>query len=550
MPSPRGRTALFALLLLGIASRPLHAQVVVGRLIDTSANRPIAAAFVQLLDSAGVRRAGALTDSAGQFTLRANAPGAYRLRAERLGYEPVTSPVLQLGPAPLNYVFELSPRALVLPAVAVRSEDSRGCERRPDGPAVYALWTAARTALDVTSWTRETGALRFSMMNYVRELDPSLRNVVREERTPAYTSASQPYRAVDPDHLARSGYLIPEGNESWLLGPDADVLLSESFLDSHCFRMVAAPDTTIVGLGFEPLRRDERTDVGGALWLDRQTGALRYLAFEFRNLPDPLRRFGASGEVHFRRLDNGIWIVDRWWIRSPRVGTRHGIGRSTLQGRREDGGTVTSVTALQPERSRRRGRGVIEGFVLDSTTSAPLPDALVFLAGTRHSAMTSTTGRYRIQYVPAGRYAIGFTHPVLEELGIRPALDSVSVNDSVPQQRAFAAPSMTTLLRAVCPGSDEEHTTGLLYGVVRSETTGEPLAGMEVRASWRGLPPDGTGRAGDRMRATRTQPDGRYFICWVPTDRELTLHVDTRLVRQRAVKVHLSGSQLLRRELY
>lgn len=360
MPHSSARSIVMALLLC-VGSGPLQAQIVTGQLVDVNANRPVAAAFIQLLDSAGVRRAGAITDSLGRFALKAKEAGAYRLRAQRLGYESVTSPVLRLGATPLHYVFELNPRALVLPAVDARSEDSRGCERRPDGRAVYALWDAVRAALSVTSWTGETGALRFSMINYVRELDPSLREVRSEERTSVQATAALPYRAYDPDFLADNGYHIPDGGTNLLLGPDADVLLSESFLNTHCFSIVSSPDDALVGLGFEPLRSDHRADVTGVLWVDRKTAALQYLAYEFVNLPDHLRQFDATGEVHFRRLNNGIWIVDRWWIRVPQVGARRGSQDYRLLGYREDGGTVTSAATIDSTLYEHRGRGVIQG---------------------------------------------------------------------------------------------------------------------------------------------------------------------------------------------
>jgi hypothetical protein len=530
--------------LLCLGATPLPAQIVTGQLMDANADRPVAAAFVQLLDSAGVPQAGAITDSVGRFALKAKAPGAYRLRAQRLGYESVTSPVLRLGATPLSYLFALNPRALVLPAVDARSEDSRGCQRRPDGRAVYALWDAVRSALSVASWTGETGALRFSMINYVRELDPSLREVRSEKRTPVYATAALPYRAFDPDYLAGNGYLIPDGETSLLLGPDADVLLSESFLNTHCFRIVSSPDSAIVGLGFEPLRSDDRADVTGVLWVDRRTAALKHLAYEFVNLPAHLRRFDATGEVHFRRLSNGIWIVDRWWVRAPQVGARRGSRNYRLLGYREDGGTVTSAAAIDSALYGRSGQGVIQGFVLDSMSNAPMADALVFLSGTRFSTISSETGRFRMQNVPAGRYALGFTHPLLEELRVFMPLDSITVSDSVPLQRMFAAPSIHTILRAVCPGEEEAQTTGLVYGVVRNETTGEPLAGVEVRASWTDPPPSGT----DRWRSMTTGSDGRYFLCWIPRDRELELRVDTRLMRRERVRVELAGAPILRRD--
>jgi hypothetical protein len=44
------------------------------------------------------------------------------------------------------------------------------------------------------------------MMNPTRELDPSLRIVTREQRSPAYATAALPCGAVDPVHLARHDF--------------------------------------------------------------------------------------------------------------------------------------------------------------------------------------------------------------------------------------------------------------------------------------------------------------------------------------------------------
>jgi hypothetical protein len=552
MRPARAAVAAVVLLLSAAVAFPVHSQVVTGRLMDAGANRPIASAFVQLEDSAGVRHAGALTDSMGRFALRARASGMYRLRAERLGYETVTSPALRLGATPLDYVFELNPRALVLPAVDAHSEDSRGCQRRPDGRAVVALWEAVRTALNVASWTGETRSIRFSMMNHVREYDPSLRTVEHEELTPSYSTAAIPYSAVSPDVLARDGYLEADGETSWLLGIDADVLLSESFLNSHCFRIVGSPDRNRVGLGFMPLRGDERTDVSGALWVDRRTTELQYLEFEYEGLPDHLRRFGAGGQVHFERLSSGAWIVTRWWIRAARVGAQRGSRRYRLLGYREDGGTITSADAIDTGLYDLRGSGVIEGTVHDSVTNLPMPDALIFLSGKPFSAVSDADGRYRMERVPRGEHAIGFTHPLLEELGVPQRLDTVSISRDAVLLRNFASPSMTSMLRAICPGEPEEPTTGLLYGFVRSPATGEPLAGVEVRASWKGPPRVSSGMDSasnvDRRRTVETGSDGRYAVCWLPADREAQLHVDSREVRHRDVKVQLSSEPIQRQD--
>ncbi|HSJ29781.1 MAG TPA: carboxypeptidase regulatory-like domain-containing protein [Longimicrobiales bacterium] len=545
----RPAIAAIPLLLTLLAQRPAHAQIITGRLTDAAAGRPVASAFVQLVDAAGVRHEGALTDSAGWYSLRARAPGEYRLHAQALGYITATSPVLRLGPDPVEYVFELDRRALVLPSVDARSEDSRGCERRPDGEAVVALWDAVRTALTVTAWTGETGSIRYSMMNHTRELDAAQRNIEREERVPVYATTALPYGAVGPEQLARDGYLVTEGDVSWLLGLDADVLLSESFLDSHCFRMVPSRDTTRVGLGFTPLRSDGRTDVSGVLWVNRSTAELQHLEFEFEALPEHMRRFGASGEVHFERLGTGAWIVTRWWIRSPRVSTRPVSRRYQLAGYREDGGTVTSVEVIDPAFHDRHGNGIIEGSVVDTLTGVPAQRVLVFLSGTPFSAVSDSTGRYRITGVPPGTYTIGFTHPLLQEVGLPQQLDTVRVDSATTIQRTFALPTMAELLRTVCPHAPPERTMGLVYGVVRRAETGEPLGGVEVHARWKGQPrSDESNPAAIPRWASLTSPEGRYAICWVPTDRELEVHVATDDVRHRSVKVDLSRSAILRQD--
>ena len=545
----RPAIAAILLLLALLPQRTAQAQVVTGRLMDAAAGRPVASAFVQLVDAAGVRQGGALTDSTGRYSLPVRAAGEYRLHAQALGYITATSPLLRLGADSVEYVFELSRRALLLPSVDARSEESRGCERRPDGQAVVALWDAVRTALTVTAWTGESGSIRYSMMNHMRELDPSQRTIEREERVPVYATAALPYGAVGPDQLARDGYLVTEGDVSWLLGLDADVLLSESFLDSHCFRMVASKDTARIGLGFTPLRRDGRTDVSGVLWVNRRTAELQHLQFEYEGLPEHMRRFGASGEVHFERLGTGAWIVTRWWIRSPLVSARRFSRRYQLTGYREDGGTVTSAEAIDPTFHGRHGSGVIKGTVLDTVTGRPAQRALVFLSGTPFSAVSDSMGRYRITGVPPGTYALGFTHPLLQEVGLPQQLDTVRVDSATTVQRTFALPTMTELLHIACPHAPPETTMGLVYGVVRRTETGEPLGGVAVHARWKDQPrnDDGSGAGAPRW-ASLTSPEGRYAICWVPTDREVELTVITDAVQHRSMNVNLSGTPIRRQD--
>ena len=52
------------------------------------------------------------------------------------------------------------------------------------------------------------------------------------------------------------GFSRPNGTDVYLLGPDATILTSQEFLDTHCFGVVAdSRNPGMIGLSFAPLRR-------------------------------------------------------------------------------------------------------------------------------------------------------------------------------------------------------------------------------------------------------------------------------------------------------
>ena len=124
------------------------------------------------------------------------------------------------------------------------------------------------------------------------------------------------------------------------------MLLSESFVESHCFQ--AEPwtkdDRDWVGIGFKPAEtRRDVVGIRGTLWLDRRSAELQTLEYNYVNLPAVLRTPRAGGSVGFLRLTSGAWLVNEWSIRMPRVsestGTRS-AGRVRLPTR------VQRVSAL------------------------------------------------------------------------------------------------------------------------------------------------------------------------------------------------------------
>ena len=123
-----GRSAVGALGLLLTALMPqaVAAQTVQGLLLDAVTDQPVSSAEVRLLraNDRDETAATAVTDDAGRFLLRAPAPGRYRLRARRIGYEPVTTPPFDLlgGDAPLEVEVRLSAVAVMLAPLTIVSE--------------------------------------------------------------------------------------------------------------------------------------------------------------------------------------------------------------------------------------------------------------------------------------------------------------------------------------------------------------------------------------------------------------------------------------------
>src|SRR6188508_1500675 len=77
---------------------PANAQVVRGNVLASARGEHVRGAVVLLLDSADdVVRARALTSERGEFVFLAPDSGQYRLRAQRLGFRPTTTPPLHIA---------------------------------------------------------------------------------------------------------------------------------------------------------------------------------------------------------------------------------------------------------------------------------------------------------------------------------------------------------------------------------------------------------------------------------------------------------------------
>ena len=185
-----------------------HAQTVRGRLVHAETGTGIGGAMITLVDRHGGTADRTLTANTGLFQLSAPS-GRYRLRADRIGYASTHSEYFDLQ---------------------------------------------AREVMDIE-----------------RVLDRDGRMVLSEERSLNRSFLLAPYVSRPADSLTAEGFahIAPDTSVYW--APDAEVLLSDPFLDTHCFRLRTnvhhAPG--LIGLAFEPVSWRAVPDIGGTLWSAR-----------------------------------------------------------------------------------------------------------------------------------------------------------------------------------------------------------------------------------------------------------------------------------------
>lgn len=546
-----GRRALplFLLALLmavgGGAPRPLFAQTVQGQLLDRETLAPIDGALVLLLGGEGEQVDGYLTNARGRFVLRATKPGTFFVRADRIGYETVTSDPFDLAQSQI-FGLRLETAETAIQLEELRVEGEQQCVVRPEeGMEVARVWEEARKALTVQEWTDQEGMYRFQVLNYEREMDPEARRVEGETRRVTSGVARSPIRSRPVEELMQKGFIQRLDDGGWeYYGPDATVLLSDEFLDTHCFRLRSEVDRPgALGLAFEPVRDTDQPDIEGTLWLDRETAALQFLEFGYTWAEYQEARGVARGRVEFEGLPNGAWIVRKFWIRMPRLAqdlsrARGGRTGVYVAGIREAGGEVAQISTLDRKRIRQVERGFVSGLVWDSTRYGPLEGAKVYLSGTSYSAVANEDGSFFLEDVREGVYTAAFTHPRLDTLGVIAPGVEVEVRPGDVSDVLLGVPATGSILLEACRGVERAEGPAVITGVVRDRTSGEPVPRATVRLRWQEIV--GVTRVEGARNAwleVPTQADGRFSTCEIPVE-ELII-VEAEFLDQRSDTVHV-----------
>lgn len=313
-----------ALALLGGVVRVLGAQSVRSRLLDGTTHQPVSGALAELRNSRGEAVAQTFSSPSGGFLLIAPAGTSYQLHVAAIGYARHATISVTIGAEPLVLPdVVLTPVAVSLPELRAMA-GKRACGKSELNPETFGgLLESARTSLQVMDATLRSAQLGFETQT-IHSL--TLRKAFNDSSVSADTVAGVlhewPVRSLSIDSLQRLGFERPktpaEGSGRHYYGPDMEVLVSDWFLDSHCFTLDRNRSTgDSVVIKFDPAGHPAHTDVSGTLVLDRTTLTMRRMTYALRNLPDGLPDRSAGGEMRFAEKGTGLWVPVEWAIWAP-----------------------------------------------------------------------------------------------------------------------------------------------------------------------------------------------------------------------------------------
>lgn len=486
---------LCALLPLGA-----RAQTVRGAIVDPNGS-PVPGVVLLLVDAASRVAARALSSERGDFRLSAPSAGSYRIRAIRIGFRPVMSdPInLQLGD-------EVSKRLMLsaLPVAldTVHAIDRNVCRAFTDsGAATYAVWEQIRTALTAAELTAASRTIAATTVAYERALDPGPGrtggHVLRQQASVATAYVTQAWRTPGPDSLRRVGYVVTERDNSTVYyAPGLDMLLSNYFVEDHCFRLTNDRNrNALVGLVFEPTpqRKKGAPEIRGTLWVDRASSELRRLDFRYVNLSREQEE-QAGGELEFARMRDGAWAISKWNIRMPLIveQVQPGPGTEIRVSELRVGGGELVLARRGSDTLWTGSRAVLSGLVLDSISGAPLSGARVALLGTALEATSDPRGRFTIPGVLPGQYTVQVRTSSLDSIN--------AVHSSVISFADATTPIEARVARATNHVASRDAT---FVGVVVADSTREPITGAEVAIS-------------DLAKTTFTDSHGAFVLNGIP----------------------------------
>lgn len=467
--------------LLALSGVRAESQVVRGRVTEARSSAPVAGVLVSLAPEAGDSLlASVLSGADGAYAIRAPRAGTYRVIAKRIGVRRYASAPLTIGEGETQaHDIAVDAIAMALPEVFISGLCVTPAHTRP---RVSALWDEVRTAFFSAEVSLRDSLVLAQVTRHAAELDPSRLVALYDWRTESHVSARAPFTSRSAEVLSRDGYWrAVDGNAVEFQAPDASALASDAFVRDHCFSTTGAPRGQ-VALRFGPAaHRRAARDIEGVIYLDAVSFEVDRIEFTYTNLPDDLASRHAGGEVHFRRVASGAWIVERWFIRMPqRVVDVAAWVRDQV---REEGGMMVVEAEGRPG-YHATVRGTLRG------PDGPVSGALIRAVGLQRQTLTDGTGQFVLDSLPAAtEVSIVARTDAFDSLAVLAAATRVTTRVPDTVQTNLQLRTRSAVRQELCPPRNvpyyrQQPGRGAVRALVLSGVDGRTVAGALVRISW------------------------------------------------------------------
>jgi hypothetical protein len=535
-----GDCAILLSLLSGARVSLAQTQPLRGTARDSATSAPLPGVVLTAIDSSGSTVGRTIADAAGRFSLPL-LPSTARIHVVRIGYRPRDF-ARPPGAASLDFTMSRIPPLLD----AVRVSDRELCPGSADRGAAFQLWEQARAGLLASVVARDANPATVTTTVFERRMLPG-DDLVRRQQIERHTGeTTRPFVAfAAPARFAAQGYLREVGNDRLFLAPDADVLLDESFVATHCFHLQAADagHADQIGLAFVPVpnHSDTLVDVSGVIWIDRVDPMLRSFDFRYTNLEPAAVRAGAGGHLDFRTVANGVSFVEWWSLRLPVLtmtprppsATASQFPRPRLRQDRRDfqvgeihegGGQV--LQAKWPDGTNWQAAPTgITGAVTERGSAHALVGALVTLSGTQDTLTTDERGQFTLPAMVPGRYTVVIADTSLG--AFTPARSETRVVEvrrgQTVEVRVDLLPALESIRQSCRKQRELPYTTTIVGRVVLPD--GGPAQRGVVRAVWQA----DYGQVREAISVTTTErsmdldAEGRFLLCGVAAERPIHL---------------------------
>ena len=511
-----------SIVVLFCLAQAASAQRVSGTVRVAGTSAILSGTVVAVNDSAGRSLARTLTDGNGRYSI-ALPPGAAQVRATRIGFRPGAAAIVRGATSDLTIDLTMEAAPVMLQTVRVAADAS--CRGTADGRMVLQLWEQARSALLTAIVAREANPAQVRVLGYERVMEPTRRLVTEQRINFSVGQSRRPVAARPAAELAATGYRTGSGRDATYFAPDADVLLDDSFGETHCFGLTTRSERRgEIGLTFSPrTSRRNFIDVTGVLWINPLVPELVQLDFRFTNLDPEMEAGGAGGTVHFRTMPNGVVFIDAWSITLPRMSEltrRDASGRvivtNVVAELTETGGYV--VSAQWPDGAKWADpTGGIRGRIGQAGSNDGAAGAAITLTGVV-TVDADSTGAYEFVPMPPGRYELTVADSAFSKF-MRPRRQSRTVTlawgDTVLAN--FEVQSRQAALSDLCRSKQDTDRTYVLFGRITDGSESTP-DWLEVGVSWYFAP--GASAALESLQQAKQEadvtPTGDVFVCGIP----------------------------------